>query len=751
MKLGTLRFASSCSVFGLLGLLTTACGSPGAAESPPASPPPPSPSASAAPAPAASAARPAPAQVDATRLLAAASNGNDWLTHGRTYDEQRFSPLKSVDASNVCKLGLAWSLDLDTHRGQEATPLVVDGVMYSTSAWSKVQAIDARTGQLLWQHDPKVPGETGAKACCDVVNRGVAVWKGKVYVGTLDGRLVALDAATGKEVWSVVTVDQTKKYTITGAPRIVKGKVLIGNGGAEFGVRGYISAYDAETGKMAWRFYTVPGDPSQPAEAPILKDAAKTWTGEWWKLGGGGTVWDSMAYDPELDLLYIGVGNGSPWNQRIRSPKGGDNLFLSSIVALKPDTGEYVWHFQETPGESWDYTATQHIVLADLTIEGQKRKVLMQAPKSGFFYVLDRQTGKLISAKPYATINWATGVDPATGRPKVNPAAYYGKTKKPWNAMPGPFGAHNWQPMSFNPVTGLVYIPVHDIPFGYNDQKDFAPNPIAYNVGVIPSETPKDPKAQAAMLAMVRGTLKAWDPVAQKEVFRVDQPGVWNGGTLSTAGGLVFQGNAAGFVKAYAADTGKELWSFQSQTGVIASPITYSVDGEQYVAIVVGWGGAFPLAAGGLSHLGSLTVNRSRVLAFKLGGTAKLPDAPPPALPTAKPPAPFGDAKLLPTGKAMFNGLCAVCHGFDAVAGGVLPDLRFSGLLGSAEPWAKTVIEGTRAGSGMPGFGAVIKPEHAELIRAWVVAQANETAQPAQPPPVTGVGAPATRDKKPTK
>src|SRR5580658_2782370 len=375
--------------------------------------------------PSASSPPPAPpvSDVDNARLAGANLDPEDWLSHGRTYDEQRFSPLSQITTSNVSTLGLAWSLDLDTARGQEATPLVADGVLYSTSAWSKVQAIDAATGRLLWQYDPKVPGETGAKACCDVVNRGVGMWKGRVYVGTLDGRLVALDAKTGKEAWSVVTVDQTKKYTITGAPRIVKGKVLIGNGGAEYGVRGYLSAYDAEDGKLAWRFYTVPGDPSQPFEAPILKTAAATWKGEYWKLGGGGTVWDSMAYDPDLELLYIGVGNGSPWNQRLRSPGGGDNLFLSSIVALKPDTGEYVWHFQTTPGESWDYTATQHIILADLAIDGQPRKVLMQAPKNGFFYVLDRVSGKLISAQPFTTLNWAAGVDLQTGRPLTNPAA----------------------------------------------------------------------------------------------------------------------------------------------------------------------------------------------------------------------------------------------------------------------------------------------------------------------------------------
>ncbi|MGH8186406.1 MAG: PQQ-dependent dehydrogenase, methanol/ethanol family, partial [Steroidobacteraceae bacterium] len=425
-----------------------------------------------------------PARVDTARILNADQDPGNWLTHGRTYSEQRYSPLAAVSTANVKDLGLAWFVDLDTHRGQEATPLVIDGVLYSTSAWSKVQAIDAKSGKLLWQYDPKVPGETGVKACCDTVNRGVAAYDGRLYLGTLDGRLVAIDAATGKEVWSVVTVDQTKAYTITGAPRVIKGKVIIGNGGAEFGVRGYISAYDAATGKMAWRFYTVPGDPSQPFEAPILEQAAKTWNGEWWKLGGGGTVWDSMAYDSELDLLYIGTGNGSPWNQQHRSPGGGDNLFISSIVALKAETGEYVWHYQSTPGETWDFTATQHIVLADLEIDGQARKVLMQAPKNGFFYVLDRTNGQLISAQPFVQVNWATTVDLKTGRPIETPEARFKDPKQAFISMPGPYGAHNWHPMSFSPKTGLVYIPAQELPFPYLHDGKYQVRPIGFNIGL---------------------------------------------------------------------------------------------------------------------------------------------------------------------------------------------------------------------------------------------------------------------------
>jgi PQQ-dependent dehydrogenase (methanol/ethanol family) len=679
---------------------------------------------------------PRPADVDAARLTSASKDRDNWLTHGRTYDEQRFSPLDQINAGNVGTLGLAWALDLDTTRGQEATPLVVDGVMYSTSAWSKVQAIDAATGRLLWQYDPQVLGATGVKACCDVVNRGVAAWKGRVYLGALDGRLIAIDAQTGKEAWSVVTVDQSKRYTITGAPRIVKGKVLIGNGGAEFGVRGYISAYDADSGKLVWRFYTVPGDPSQPFEAPILQQAAATWKGEWWKLGGGGTVWDSMAYDPELDLLYIGVGNGSPWNQRLRSPGGGDNLFLSSIVALKPDTGEYVWHYQTTPGESWDYTATQHIILADLVLDGKPRKVLMQAPKNAFFYVLDRTNGKLVSAQPFSTLNWASGVDMTTGRPTINPDARYGDTGKPWFAMPGPLGAHNWQPMSYSPQTHLVYIPAQDIPFGYGDDKNFAPNPIAFNTGIDirVAGMPDDAATKAKVLASVRGYLKAWDPATQKEVWRVEQPGAWNGGVLSTAGGLVFEGNAAGSFSAYAADKGAALWSFSVQTGVMAAPISYAVGGQQYIAVVVGWGGAYPLTAGEVALKGSLAQNRSRVLAFRLGGTGQLP-APPPAPPRAKPPARFGDAtKQLPIGKLVYGGYCSVCHGDAAVGAGVLPDLRWSPLLSSADGWRAVVLEGSRTKNGMVSFAQVLTPDLAELVRAYVVARANDTYQEAPPP-----------------
>ena len=352
------------------------------------------------------------AAVNAQRLQQADKEPGNWMSHGRTYSEQRFSPLSQINDQTVSSLGLAWSFDMDTQRGIEATSIVVDGVMYTTGAWSIVYALDARTGKLLWTFDPKVPKEKAKHTCCDVVNRGVAVWKGQLFFGALDGRLFALNARTGKVKWEVATFDPDLPYTITGAPRVVKDKVLIGNGGAEFGVRGFLGAYNVKDGSLAWRFYTVPGDPALGFESDAMKMAAQTWNGEWWKLGGGGgTVWDSMAYDPELDLLYFGVGNGTPWNQEIRSPGGGDNLFLSSIVAVRPDTGEYVWHYQTTPGESWDYTATQSIILASIKLDGTERKVLMQAPKNGFYYVLDRATGELLSAENYIDITWATHVD----------------------------------------------------------------------------------------------------------------------------------------------------------------------------------------------------------------------------------------------------------------------------------------------------------------------------------------------------
>jgi PQQ-dependent dehydrogenase (methanol/ethanol family) len=670
------------------------------------------------------------ADVNAQRIIAADKEPGNWLSHGRTYSEQRFSPLKKIDTANVGQLGLAWWLDIKsrTTRGVEATPIVVDGVMYNTGAWSVVQAIDARTGKLLWDFDPQVPGEHAPKACCDAVNRGVAVWGGKVFVGTLDGRLIALDAKSGKKVWEAVTVDQSKDYTITGAPRVVKGKVIIGNGGAEFGVRGYVSAYDADTGKMAWRFYTVPGNPKDGFETKTVEMIAKTWEGEWWKYGGGGTVWDSMAYDPDLDLLYVGVGNGSPWNYQIRSNGKGDNLFLSSIVAIRPDTGEYVWHFQGTPGEDWDYTATQHMILLDVVIDGKLRKCIVQAPKNGFFYVLDRATGEFISGTPYATVTWADGLDPKTGRPNVKAEARWSVAGKPALLLPGPGGAHNWQPMSYSPLTGFVYIPATEAGFGYvpTDPKTFAFRPTHFsNIGLDPVgiSMPEDEGVRKAIRASTKGKLVAWDPVARKPAWTVDYHVPWSGGLLSTAGGLLFQGTGEGKFVAYEAKTGKPVWEFFAQTGIIAAPVSYEVEGEQYVTVNAGWGGTFSVTAGAVVT-GAAAGGTNRVLTFKLGGKAELPPLKTVARPLDPPPAAAAPEKVA-QGKGLYQVYCFYCHGDTAVGGGTLPDLRFSATLGSADAWKAIVLDGTLARNGMISFARHLKAEDAEAVRAYVVERAH--------------------------
>ena len=679
-------------------------------------------------APPAPAAKPA-AQVDAARLAAAGTDGANWLSTGRTYDEQRHSPLKQVNADNVAQLGLAWHHDLDAvNRGQEATPIVVDGVMYVSATWSKVFALNAKTGEQLWAYDPKVPGDWGINACCDVVNRGVAVWNGKVYVGTLDGRLVALDAATGKPVWETLTVDNTKRYAISGAPRVAKGKVFIGNAGAELGVRGYLSAYDAETGKMLWRFYTVPGDPSQPFESKALERAAKTWKGTWWTQGGGGTVWDGMAYDADTDLLYFGTGNGTPWNAALRSPGGGDNLFLSSIVAVKAETGEYVWHYQTTPGDDWDYDATGQLILAQLKIGDADRKVIMQANKNGVFYVLDRATGQYISAKPFVATTWAKGFDPKSGRPIVNPAAHYGTTGKTFVSQPGAAGGHAWHAMSYSPETGLVYIPALDLQMSYTPENNRKPSKYTFNIGFdfAAGSLPQVAAIKAGAKAGAVGHLSAWDPVAQKEVWRAQYPQPWAGGILSTSGNLVFQGTPMGEFIAYSADKGTKLWSAPTQTGIVAAPITYEVDGQQYVAIEVGYGGAFAIAAGEVARDKHAPSNTPRILVFALGGKDAQPADTYVALPL-NPPASTADMALVDKGFHLYHPYCSNCHGDAAVSGSFIPDLQHSPVLSDAAVWESIVLGGARKERGMVSFAEELKKEDAEAVRAYVIYRANQT------------------------
>lgn len=661
------------------------------------------------------------------------ADAGSWLSHGKTYGEERFSPLDKISDENADKLGLHWSFDLGTSRGIEATPIVHDGILYVTATWNVVYALDAVTGQELWSYDPEVDRSRAAFMCCDVVNRGVAIWGNYIYTGTIDGRLIAIHARTGKLAWEVQTTDNSKPYTITGAPRIIKGKVLIGNGGAEFGVRGYISAYDAQTGKQAWRFYTVPAkpdpatinDPNQGHENALMAKIAKTWDGEYWIAGGGGTVWDSMAYDPDLDLLYIGVGNGAPWNHQIRSNGKGDNLFLSSIVALKPETGDYVWHFQTTPAETWDYTATQHMILTDLEIEGRTRKVIMQAPKNGFFYVIDRETGQFISANNYVPTNWATHIDSKTGRPvEIDDARWPGKN--PYLQMPGPLGGHNWHPMSYSPDTGLVYIPAHEAPWAYMDKKDYEYTAGHWNTGSDFSinALPTDAAKIKALKAFLKGRLIAWDPVAQKPKWTAEHNGPWNGGVLSTAGNLVFQGTADARFSAYNASTGDKKWSFFTQTGIVAAPISYAIDGEQYIAVASGWGGSYALGFGGNMPTKS-QANLGRVLVFKLGGTATLPDYEYVPIEKPKLPKSVASPETLALGSRTYDNRCSVCHGGRAFSSNLVPNLQTSPALVDQQVWNDIVIRGARAENGMPNFGAHLDELTSEAIRAYVIAEAN--------------------------
>ena len=664
--------------------------------------------------------RPA-ARVDAARLVAADDEPGQWMSTGRTYGEQRYSPLAEITPDNVAELGLAWYADLGINRTQESTPLYIDGVLYVTTAWSNVHAYDARTGERLWIFDAQVPREWGSRACCDVVNRGAAAWNGKIYVGTIDGRLVAIDAASGEKVWEADTlVSRDVAYTITGAPRVVKGRVIIGNGGAEYGVRGYVSAYDAETGELAWRFFTVPGNPELGFENETMAWAAETWNGEWWRLGGGGTVWDSMAYDPELDLLYIGTGNGSPWNQALRSPGGGDNLFLSSIVALDPDDGSYVWHYQTTPGETWDYTATQPIVVADLTIDGVERRVVMQAPKNGFFYVLDAQTGELISANNFASVNWATGIDLETGRPIENPAARYDRTGQPVAVQPSSAGAHNWHPMAFSPQTGLAYFSASDNALIYAPARNFNPNARVSNLGI--DLAARSPEAQAELTRLPRGDyVLAWDPVAQREAWRV-QGG--SAGMLVTAGGLLFHG-AGNALVARSAHDGTELWSSESvHTGIVAGPISFELDGEQHIAVVAG------RAAGNY-----YAPSYARLLVFKRGGTAKLPPPVEFTPPPLNPPPSTASADVIARGEQLYQSTCWICHEDPGNAGGffrrgLFPDLAYSPALSSPELFSAIVLGGARAANGMASFADALDAEEAEAIRAYIIDRANAVRPP---------------------
>ncbi|UCG75680.1 MAG: PQQ-dependent dehydrogenase, methanol/ethanol family [Gemmatimonadota bacterium] len=659
--------------------------------------------------------------VDAA-ALAEQGSGDNWLAYGRNFSEQRYSPLAQVNEENVSGLGVAWFVDLPNDRSLVGTPLVVDGVLYYEGSYNVLRAVDATTGELRWEHDPQVIETAGdrLRLFWDY-SRGIAFWKGAVYQATMDGRLIAVDARDGSVLWSQMTVDPELPLVITGVPKVFKDKVIIGNGGTEFGpIRGYVTAYDAATGEQAWRWYTVPGNPADGFENEAMAMAAETWTGEWWKYGGGGTVWNGITYDPEFDVVYLGTGNGAPWNRRIRSPDGGDNLFLCSIVALDAETGEYRWHYQTTPGEAWDYNSNMDIVLADLPIGGRQVKALLHAPKNGFFYVIDRETGRLISGEPYARTTWASAIDPGTGRPVEVPGARYEEGGA--EIYPSPWGAHSWHAMSYNPETGLVYLPTMDIGAVYSDSgvdiKTWeSPDWAFLGTGV---ELVLDDAETST------SSLKAWDPVEQRAVWEVPLPGVWNAGTLTTAGNLVFQGRADGRLVAYRASDGEVLWRFDLGSGISAPPITYAVDGRQYVSILVGWGAAMPALGTSLSaqHGWAYRVHPRRLVTFALDGEVELPASPPPFFPQPIDAPDFVvDSALAAAGGAIFDGKCSICHGFGAVSGGSAPDLRASPVVPSHEAFVEVVIGGARRPMGMPQFSELSEIQAGALqhyIRAQV-------------------------------
>jgi quinohemoprotein ethanol dehydrogenase len=652
------------------------------------------------------------------------SDGRDWPGYGRTYGQQHYSPLAEINGSNVGSLGLAWSIDMPL--GNTATePVAVDGVLYFASGLSVVHAVDAVTGKQLWQYDPEVGKVAGLNLRVGWGVRGVAWWRGHIYVGTQDGRLIALEARTGKPVWTQHTYGEDLAAYISGAPHVLGGRVLIGYGGSNGVSRGYITAYDAETGKSLWRFYTVPGDPSKGFENQAMAMAAETWSGQWWQYGGGGDVWNSIAYDKETDTVFFGVGSPYPWNHRLRSQGKGDNLFIDSIVAVDGKTGTYKWHYQTVPGDSWDFDATMDIELADLIIDGKPRKVLMQAPKNGFFYVIDRTDGKLISAEPYVTVTWASKIDLASGRPVEVPGARYDQGK-PVSIAPSPLAAHNWLPMAFSPKTDLVYIPAVDFKVNFSEP---SPN--------WRPATDRNTDAGANMIGgpligekAPAGALIAWSSVTQKPAWRVDYPTYLNGGLMATGGDLVFQGTVDGMFKAFSARDGAQLWSFDTRAPMIAPPITYKAGGKQYVTVLTGLGMAYPINA---AALGGPSIERygldprtqaRRVLTFVIGGKQTLPpravSPPAPADPTFE-----SDSAHFMPGAMAYSAHCSTCHGSLAVGSIHAPDLRRSAIPQDRTGFIQIVRDGVLQAQGMPEFGELTDAQ-LDDIRYYLRAQAAQ-------------------------
>ncbi|MBT2133050.1 PQQ-dependent dehydrogenase, methanol/ethanol family [Croceibacterium sp. LX-88] len=655
----------------------------------------------------------------------AAPEAGEWPSDGRDYSAQRYSPLTQIDASNVSKLGLAWYDDLDTYRGVEATPIYSDGVLYNILPFNVTIAYDAKTGERLWTYDPQVPREMARYACCEPVSRGLAMSGNKVIIATLDGRLIALDKTSGKPIWTTQTFGKEFPYSITGAPRVFGDKVVVGQSGGDFGVRGFVAAYDIETGAKKWKFFLTPGNPANgpdgEASDGVMSWVRETWFGnKYWELGGGANPWDSIAYDPELNLVYVGTGNSTPHARFYRSENKGDNLFVCSIVALKADTGEYAWHYQMNPGEEWDWTCTASIISADLQIDGKPRKVLMQAPKNGFFYVLDRKTGEFISAAAHVIQNWNAGFDDK-GRPIVNEAVRYGFDPK--LVMPGPGGAHNWFPMAYSPRTGLAYFPSYQSGFVYALQPDWKPQPMRSNSGWGGFSGPvlqQRMKLMEEANKIEKAWLTAWDPVKQQAAWQVELPRHGNGGVFVTASDLVFEGTTKQTFAAFDARTGKTLWEFPTQSAPVAGGITYMLDGEQYVAVNAGWGGG--AAQIEQSSGTELPRAKARLLVFKLGGTKQLPPLAATAAVPPPPPLRASEAQIQ-AGAQLFAQTCAVCHGQNAIGG--VKDLRHM-TADTHSKFNQIVLEGLYLDKGMASFADLLKKEDVEAIHNYLIARANE-------------------------
>ncbi len=656
-------------------------------------------------------------------------DGTDWPGFGGPADETRYSPLSEINQTNITELGLAWSYDLPPSASVVSAPLAFGGIVYTATGLSVVRAFNGETGALLWEYDPEVGSVAGDALKGAWGIRGLAYADGRLFVGTADGRLIAIDAKSGRPDWSVRTTKAGDGRYITGAPRVFGGRVIIGHGGADFApVRGYVTAYDTASGKQLWRFYTVPGNPAVDHDE-TTRMAAKSWTGKWWTFGGGGTVWNAITYDPEFDRIYLGTGNGAPWNRDVRSPGGGDNLFLCSIVAIDAKTGKYIWHYQTVPGEQWDMNSAMDIQLATLPIGGKPRRVILHAPKNGFFYVIDRETGKPISAEPFVKVTWASRVDMATGRPVENPGVR-SKTDPIVIWPSGTLGGHNWYPMAFSPKQRLVYIPTTELPGSYSAKTidpaawRHAPHSLL-NTGYDPKIDFHGAPPSGAKL----GALKAWDPVTQTARWSIAQAGPLNGGVLATGGDLVFQGEADGGFVARAADTGRALWRFDAQTGVLAPPITYRVNGRQYVTVIAGFGSS----AAGLGplqeHLGwDYRTQPRRVLTFVLGGTQTLPAAPARTTPAYPVDTGFRDEPgRAKRGALLYSSACLTCHGANAIALGSAPDLRRSDAIVDPAVFADIVGKGALVGLGMPKFDN-LSVEEREDLRFFLRSRAQESA-----------------------